>query len=590
MPMKLFNEPSSLRKKLTYYPLCWLGIGLVITFCVTAAFIKTALDSYLMAQAQGYTRQIAKDITGIIDQDKETLSAFILSDTMRNLADGKRLTIALERLLSQNQNFLEGYILDDAGKTIAGASRLAAPQWHGGLTAWNRSIYQEAKAGRIGVSGWENFTQKYLPFWHMAVPIVKYPGKVIAVLLVTIDLRRIGDTILTSEAAKYGDPLLIDRQGRVLVHLDGSKLGTRWEMKQLIRRVLDGRPGTARYSDGRGQFLLAAYQGLRPYGWGLVVQVPPGQTVYWIRNKVIGLLGLMTVITFIFTGILTYGATGKVVAPLRKLTETTRRFGRGYPVEYDPIQGKDELAQLSLAFNQMAHDLAQLEKQRAQYIAMIAHDLRNPLTTIRSIFQSLQINQLNHAERQALVQTVCGKMEQVSRMLADLLEFSRLDLGQIDFQPEAVSVYYLCQDVVAGYLERRYRLFLRTFPEDICVWADPVRFQQVVQNILDNCLKYTASDVPVTIDCRATAPMVQITIADSGCGIAEERLGHFFQPFQSNPAQKEDSFGLGMAIAKKLTIAMGGDLSVESQLNIGTTFNITLPGVSAGSGSDTSSE
>jgi signal transduction histidine kinase len=410
----------------------------------------------------------------------------------------------------------------------------------------------------------------------VAVPIERYPGRVIGVLIVTIDLRRISDLILTSQGAKYGDPILIDRHANVLVHLDQSKLGSRWNVEGIIRRLGKGEVGTTKYHDSKGQYLLAAYQPLSAYGWGLIVQIPPDQTIYIIRNKVILLLGLMMAVIFIITGLLTYMAAGKIVTPIKKLTTATRQFGQGRQVAYVPADGDDEIAQLACAFYEMELRLTDFEKQRAQYISMIAHDLRNPLISISALFQSLQNNEFNEKDKASQVKSLKLKLEQVNRMLGDLLEFSRLDLGQITFNSEMISVRYLCQDIIAGYIGSNEKFKLKDFPVEFCVWADPIRLQQIIQNILDNSLKYTSADDLVTIDCQVNQDVVQILIADTGKGIPEIILANLFKPFQTTDLLK-NSYGLGLAIAKRLAVGMGGDLMVESVPNKGTTFKIILP-------------
>ncbi|TCL58332.1 signal transduction histidine kinase [Hydrogenispora ethanolica] len=582
MRMKLFGKLSQLHSKLVLYPLIGCAVGLGLTVLATAISTKVYLDRYLMEQTAAYAQQIVKEITATVERDKETLATFVLSDTVRDLRRTDRLTVALERLLSKTRNFLEGFVIDSGGKTVAGVSLMHSFS-DGYPDFGTQAIYREARRGKIAVSGWENLTEKSRPYWHMATPIEQYPGKIIGVLLVTVDLRRINDIILTSQGAKYGDPILIDRQARVLVHLDRSKLGSSWDRAGIARKLAAGQSGTAKYHDRPGRYLLAAYQPLPPYGWGLIVQIPPEQTLSIIWNRMILLFGFMAgmifiiLVVFVSTELLAYRAAGQIVTPIKRLTEATQQFGRGRQLEYQPVSGDDEIAQLSVSFYDMALQLTDFEKQRAGYISMIAHDLRNPLSTIQAIFRDLQHHGLDERRKAENLAAITLKLEQVNRMVNDLLEFSRLDLGQVRFEPEPVSVRYLCQDVIAGYLEQRNRFQMRPFPETLCVWADPVRLQQILQNILDNCLKYTPAGSAVVIDCRAESGHALITVSDSGDGIPEAVLANLFKPFQSGSPQQRTSYGLGIAIAKKLALAMGGDLSVQSVSGQGTTFTIRLP-------------
>jgi Signal transduction histidine kinase len=570
-----FSDKANLQKRLTFVPLFGFLIGLAITFFCVAWLIRLELDNYLLSQVVAYTQQISKDIVSLINQDKETIAAFSLSDIFSDMKNSSRIEVALERLLSRNKNFLEGYVVNLDGQTQVVVSRLRVfsknlPNFQ------EQSIFREAKTDKISVSGWENFTQKYRPYWYMAVPIEKYPGVVQGVLIITIDLRRMEDAILTSQGAKYGDPILIDHKANVLVHLDRSKLGTNWGNFEIVQRILRGEIGTAHYQDKKGQYVLAAYQPLEPYGWGLIVQVPPGQTIYVIRNKVIILFGMMTIVMFLITGLLTYFAAGKVVAPLKELTEATQRFGQDKNLNYSPISGSDEISKLSTSFYEMATTLAEADKNRAQYISMIAHDLRNPLASIKEIFEILQSKDIAEVEKLKNFTSIKTRLEQVHRMISDLLEFSRLDLGKIQFNPEVVSIQYICQDVLAGYHNQSYEIILKPFSEATCAWVDPLRMQQIIQNILDNCVKHTPKGTIVTIDCHEFEEVIRIEIIDNGPGIPPEILKNVFEPFQTG-GRKQGSHGLGMAISKRLAISMNGNILIESEPGSGTKFIIIFP-------------
>lgn len=575
MQIELFNK-HRLQNKLTFYPLLWFGIGLFATFLATMILIKIYLDSYLMNQTVAYTQQIAKDIVAVIEQDKETISTLVLTDTMRDLNHTERIAITLERVLNQNRNFLEGYVLDCNGRTLVGVSLLKI--FPNGYPSFKKQyIYERARNGNIAVSGWENFTEKYRPYWYMAVPIEKYQGNVIGVLIVTINLRRISNLILTSQGARYGNPILLDRHGDILVHLNQSLLGRHWNVKGITNKLSKGEIGTAKYYDRQGRYVLAAYQSLNVYGWGLVVQIPPDQTIYIIRNKVILLFGMMTLAIFTIAGMLIYMAAGKIVAPIKKLTKASVKFGKGHQVTYFPEDGEDEIAELSTAFYDMELRINEFEKQRAQYISMIAHDLRNPFTSITEIFRSLQKEGFFNNDSSANLQTIQLKLEQVNRMILDLLDFSKIDLGQISFHFEMVSVKYLFEDVITGYMKQKNKFILKSFPDNICIWVDPIRLQQIIQNIFDNCLRYTPIESSVEIDCWLEKDKVQIEIIDHGLGIPEEIVANLFTPFQTANPSYHNSNGLGMSIAKKLALSMNGDLNLKSFKNKGTVVHLYFP-------------
>ncbi|HEX3048923.1 MAG TPA: sensor histidine kinase [Bacillota bacterium] len=451
MPMKLWNKNSHLhlQQKLTFYPLLWFAVGLLITFAATAVVIKIYLDNYLMNQIVAFNWQTAKDINSLINRDQEAVSVFLLSDTMKDMNNPARQAIALERFLGRNKNFLEGYVIDLQGRTLVSVSCLRVFSNQHKPDFRKQAFFQEALQNRIGVSGWENFMEKDHPYWYLAVPIEKYPGEMLGVLVLAIDLRPIEDVILTSEGAKYGRPTLVDRNANILVDPDKSKLGVNIRKCPIAQRVTRGEIGTINTVDQNGQKVFAAYKPLYPYGWGLMLQVPPGQTIYVIRDKVILLFAVMMFLSFIVTGLFIYISAGKVVVPIKELTRASQKLGRGETLDYAPVDGNDEIAQLSLSFHQMASSLQDMEKERAQYISMIAHDLRNPLAAITTLLQESNQHNESLSDTQSLTLTL-AKLEQVNRLISDLLEFSRLYLGEIRLQPDTFSVRYLCENLIAG--------------------------------------------------------------------------------------------------------------------------------------------
>ncbi|NJR23241.1 MAG: histidine kinase [Richelia sp. CSU_2_1] len=254
-----------------------------------------------------------------------------------------------------------------------------------------------------------------------------------------------------------------------------------------------------------------------------------------------------------------------------------------------------ELVQLSDEVFRLKQEKEHLQEQlqlKDRIIAMLAHDLRNPLTAASLALETLESNQkVKEGEKPRLTpQLAAHLMKQakrqiriVDRMITDILQAARGTNAQLRIEPQKMELGEICQEVIFQFkdLFKAKNLKLETdIPADLpSIYADPDRIQQVIANLLDNATKYTPEQGTVSISIlHRTAYKVQVSIADSGPGIPEENLQSIFEDrFRLQRDESKDGYGIGLSLCQRIIRSHYGQIWVDSQAGKGSCFHFTLP-------------
>ncbi len=242
-----------------------------------------------------------------------------------------------------------------------------------------------------------------------------------------------------------------------------------------------------------------------------------------------------------------------------------------------------EVKELAQTFNTMLSRLWESWEQQRQFVSNISHELRTPLTIVSGYLQSLQRRSANLTESQREALTIASlETERIIRLLGDLLNLARADNKSMLFKCEPFVLDDLVADVAGMAQQFSNRQMVtdgRNFPTEVI--ADRNYLKQVLLNLIDNAVKYSASDTPVTLKFHSQGEQVIIQVCDFGCGIPLQQQTRIFERFyrvDEARTSSTDGYGLGLSIVKTFVEGMGGTVSVHSQLGEGSTFTITLPG------------
>lgn len=233
---------------------------------------------------------------------------------------------------------------------------------------------------------------------------------------------------------------------------------------------------------------------------------------------------------------------------------------------------------------EQAKALAEVERRKDEFLAMLSHELRNPLAPILNAVQLLQLRGDGDGlqrEAHAIIERQVG---QLSRLIDDLMDVSRITTGRVILQPEQT----LAGDIVERAIEsvrplidrRSHKLNVSIVEEPIYLYADAARLEQILVNILNNAAKYTANGGTISLDVRVHDTECVFRIEDNGPGIAPELLPLIFELFTQSERtldRAQGGLGIGLAIARQLVVLHGGAIEAESTEGKGTTLVIRLP-------------
>lgn len=300
--------------------------------------------------------------------------------------------------------------------------------------------------------------------------------------------------------------------------------------------------------------------------------------------------GILAVIVALIIG--TFFAQ-RIAAPVRALTQAARRLAKDGSTEQLPIHSANELGQMSQAFNQMTEALNQQRMLRQRLIADISHELGTPLSVIRLETKALQDGMQSIEEAGEQIQREVLLLQQ---LVQDLTLIAETDQGKLSLSLEPVAL----EDVLSLTLSRwqakaqseGLRLELSPLPSLPTLWLDPLRFRQILGNLIKNAISaclHTAhppSGGQITLEVKqATLPnltgtWIVIAIQDSGAGIPATELPYIFERFyrlDRARQRSEGGRGLGLSIVKQLVTLHQGHVWVESTVGKGSTFYVALP-------------
>lgn len=271
-----------------------------------------------------------------------------------------------------------------------------------------------------------------------------------------------------------------------------------------------------------------------------------------------------------------------LTSPLTQLTAAAQALARGHFDQRVAVRGNDEVGQMAVAFNSMAEDLQRGEQQRRQALADIAHELRNPLTTIQGTLegmldgvQPLAPEQIAHVYDQTLL---------LNRLVEDLRVLSLAQAHQLRLDLRLTDMGELAANVAANFApiaeDQGTSLTTDITSSHPMASVDVHRISQVLANLLSNALRYLKEGGEVTVRVTADEREVRVAVADTGPGIPGDHLARIFERFyrvEQSRSREGGGSGLGLAIAKELVEAHGGRIWGESEVGHGSTFSFTLP-------------
>ena len=277
----------------------------------------------------------------------------------------------------------------------------------------------------------------------------------------------------------------------------------------------------------------------------------------------------------------------KLARPLERLAEAATAISQGNLQQHVAIDSKiTELHSLEQTFNAMAENLRQSDEAKKAFIADVTHELRTPLTVIKGTIETLEDGALEDAEgRGPLLSSMGRETERLIRLVNALLVLTRADAGSLQLNLQPLDLAELVKsrcDVFSGLAAQRGITLNRRADRQsaLRIVADSDRLSQVLDNLLDNAIRYSPENSTITITVQHAHDGVTCSVSDQGPGIPPGHLPFIFERFyraEASRNRRDGGAGLGLAIARALINAQGGQISAQSAEGQGTTINFWLP-------------
>ena len=408
----------------------------------------------------------------------------------------------------------------------------------------------------------DSATRAYLN--RMAEKVNKEFGAYIAVK------DRAGNVMTNSQVAYDEDPEFMDS-------LNGEEISAAFE------RVLAGETIRLRSESGEAPtFTVGVPFMMDNTVTGAVFIRTKAQQIESGLADTLGSIALLAAVVLALSGVAVFLFVRGRLKPLKQLETAAATIAEGdFSVQVDEKKGDRELRELSGAFNTMTKKLQGVEEGRREFVANVSHELRSPITSIRGFAEGMADDVIPEEERPKYLRLVADESRRLSGLIDDLLALSRLERD--DAKPE-MTVFDVNEMLRRAVIRRMNDLEDKKidvsceFEEDACpVRADSDRIEQVVINLLDNAIKFTPEGGKITLESAVKDGIAEITVRDSGSGVAPEDRDKIFDRFftadRAHTAGK--GTGLGLSICKRI-MEMHGQSIRLLETGEGAAFRFTL--------------
>jgi heavy metal sensor kinase len=352
-----------------------------------------------------------------------------------------------------------------------------------------------------------------------------------------------------------------------------------------IRAILQsGQPATRIRKDEKGipymirSGLMIDERGNRYY---LAIGRAIDQNNIVIRDFTLNYLILVPIVLFL-SGLLGWFLAGRALDPVNSVAETAQRITHSNLDMQIPMRhAGDELDRFIEAFNHMMTRLNSSFEQIRQFSTDVSHELRTPLTVVRgqlevALFTAQNVDQYREAMAEAL-----EGVDRLSNIVRALLMLSQAESGQLVLQRTHLDLGEITRDLVDEHqipAEAQGVRLVSEISEPCPIFADRIQMERMISNLLGNAIKYTPSGGAVNVRLYCQHDHVKLVIEDTGVGIAPDHLPHIFDRFYRVPSADPDKgLGLGLSFVAWIVKAHGGTVEVQSELQKGTRFVVTMP-------------
>lgn len=289
------------------------------------------------------------------------------------------------------------------------------------------------------------------------------------------------------------------------------------------------------------------------------------------------------IVVLIVAFILIYFITSRMVRPLGRMLAATHSFSKGDFTVRVPVEGYDELGQLSMAFNNMASSLATTESSRRSFVANVSHELKTPMTTIAGFVDGILDGTVPPEKQNQYLQIVSNEVKRLSRLVRSMLDTSRIEAGEMQMNPVWFDISELSRQTIFTFEQiiEEKKLSIEGLDVDkVMVWADKDLMNQVIYNLLENAVKFVNEGGAISFAYHEDNRMSYIAIRNTGEGLDSDEIPRLFDRFYKSDRSRSlnrNGVGLGLHIVRSIINYHQGEVVVRSTPGEFTEFEIGLP-------------
>jgi signal transduction histidine kinase len=539
-------------------------------------------------------RHAAETVTTFIQRMGDTLTLVSLLDR-HTLSEAPEIT---GNFLHQNPALLEIVRLDVAGQTFASAYQ-DEPLLANSITIPQSRWFIEAKKGQLHLGTFQ-ISPAGQPYLIISIPAPD--GGVVAARL---RMNVLWDVVSTLRFGETGQAYVINQEAYIVAYIDPevvlskTNLAHRPEVINILKAPHQKWSGS--YVNFRGVSVVGVTTPVSGTRWVVITEVAEAEAFAVSRTAVLMLGGGM----FLFGGLVML-VTGRflgrlILQPMERLRAGAKAIGDGNLDRYIEITQQDEIGQVAAEFNEMAHRLQEQQAElilardealeasrlKTQLLSNVSHDLRTPLNAILGYTEMLQEGVYGEIspDQHGATTEIIDSTTQLLSFVNNLLDQARIDAGRVAIKIVPFAPADLLREVQAmlnvAAQTKGLQLVGEIGPEvPPQLFGDPHWLRQILVNLASNALKFTERGrVCIRID-RPDTDHWALIVSDTGPGIPAEAQSYIFEAFrkvEETVTSEHSGAGLGLSIVQKLTLLMGGHVTLESELGEGSTFRVILP-------------
>lgn len=306
---------------------------------------------------------------------------------------------------------------------------------------------------------------------------------------------------------------------------------------------------------------------------------PIDSTVNVLKNQLI----MVTAISLFLALGLSYFIANKLTRPIEKITKSAEVLGQGnYDIEFEKGQ-YTEIDNLANTLNYATKELAKTEELRKDLIANVSHDLRTPLTLIKSYGEMIRdISGNNEEKRNYHLKTIIDESDRLTRLVNDMLDLSKTQSGLDTIDFKSFDIKATTERILGRFnyfIDNEAYTFTLNSPDEAYVMGEEEKIEQVIYNLISNAVNYSQDTRDIVINIIDEGRVINFQVIDKGLGIAKEDLNNIWERYYKVDKTHERArvgSGIGLSIVKSILIAHKAEYGVESQLGIGSIFYFKL--------------